>query len=329
MGGNVSLTSSHQPPFIDWDLVTIQSVLDVKDDTPMPKNAGLQSAFGRSILILTPQRALKFTATTRERHYIWLTALSFLSHSTMGMDDLATIPPVPQQEYKPPPSRDSIARRTPVRDSIRLAKSKARPTVGGHSYTSPVGPHENQTQGAPGIEDEIMSDAAEPPHVPRVSAHGRKRSSTGPRPPLPSATNSFPSNIAAASTHSLRPIASRDVYPPLSRGQLGISSGPGTTSRQSGTYHPTSSSGTVRNNFFETVGTVRMEAFVDRKGELGKAKEVKEKRSYRTRQGRKKDMSYWGMSPPGGSGPKADTDVPAKQEWGEARWLGEDPFQGF
>jgi hypothetical protein len=32
--------------------------------------------------VLTPQRALKFTALTIERHYVWLTALSFLSHSS-------------------------------------------------------------------------------------------------------------------------------------------------------------------------------------------------------------------------------------------------------
>ncbi|KAI4123221.1 MAG: hypothetical protein LQ347_006243, partial [Umbilicaria vellea] len=49
--------------------LAIQSVLDVKDDSPLPKNASPQSMFARSILILTPQRALKFTATSHERHY--------------------------------------------------------------------------------------------------------------------------------------------------------------------------------------------------------------------------------------------------------------------
>ncbi|KFY08583.1 hypothetical protein V492_06101, partial [Pseudogymnoascus sp. VKM F-4246] len=57
--------------------LTIQSVLDVKDDNAAPK--GVNNIFNRSILILTPARALKFTATSRERHYIWLTALSFLA----------------------------------------------------------------------------------------------------------------------------------------------------------------------------------------------------------------------------------------------------------
>ncbi|RDA91315.1 hypothetical protein CP533_1576 [Ophiocordyceps camponoti-saundersi (nom. inval.)] len=54
-------------------LVMIQSVLDVKDDNPAPKV--MPSVFNRSILILTPQRALKFTATSADRHYLWLTAL--------------------------------------------------------------------------------------------------------------------------------------------------------------------------------------------------------------------------------------------------------------
>lgn len=66
------------PPFVySQCTVTIQSVLDVKDDNPAPK--GMTPVFNRSILILTPQRALKFTASSSERHYVWLTALSFLS----------------------------------------------------------------------------------------------------------------------------------------------------------------------------------------------------------------------------------------------------------
>lgn len=64
-------------------LVTIQSVLDVRDDNLAPKGTG--ALFNRSILILTPARALKFTALSAERHYMWLTALSFLAHSSPEM----------------------------------------------------------------------------------------------------------------------------------------------------------------------------------------------------------------------------------------------------
>src|SRR6266511_3800393 len=106
VGGNVSVHSA-----LNWQVimvltqqtVTIQSVLDVKDDNPLPKGATPTPRFNRSILILTPQRALKFTAMTQERHYVWLTALSFLSHSSLGANDLTALPPVPQQEYELPP----------------------------------------------------------------------------------------------------------------------------------------------------------------------------------------------------------------------------------
>src|SRR5690348_14717598 len=101
--------------------VTIQSVLDVKDNNPAPKGAG--ELFDRSILILTPERSLKFTATSSERHYLWLTALSFLAHSSQTMADLPAlaVPPLPKV------SQDESAapkRRGGIRDSIRLAKTK-------------------------------------------------------------------------------------------------------------------------------------------------------------------------------------------------------------
>ena len=82
--------------------MTIQSVLDVKDDNPSPK--GMQPLFNRSILILTPQRALKFTAVSAERHYIWLTALSFLAHSTQAVPEIVAVPPpksIPDFELPP------------------------------------------------------------------------------------------------------------------------------------------------------------------------------------------------------------------------------------
>lgn len=125
--------------------VVIQSVLDVKDDNSPPK--GQFAVFNRSILILTPQRALKFTATNADRHYLWLTALSFLAHSQQDIPDIPTpittittitggsnknsnvhrhqipdfIPPPP-----PPTTLQSGGGRARprIRDSIRLAKSQ-------------------------------------------------------------------------------------------------------------------------------------------------------------------------------------------------------------
>ncbi|KAJ4396174.1 hypothetical protein N0V93_000393 [Gnomoniopsis smithogilvyi] len=113
--------------------LAIQSVLDVKDDNPPPK--GQLAVFNRSILILTPQRALKFTAINADRHYLWLTALSFLAHSQQEVPEIpATIaapkaqPQSQQQQqqeapdFQPLPPKQSRTRPR-IRDSIRLAKS--------------------------------------------------------------------------------------------------------------------------------------------------------------------------------------------------------------
>ena len=316
--------------------VTIQSVLDVKDDTPLPKNAGSQSAFDRSILILTPERALKFTATSRDRHYIWLTALSFLSHSTQGMIELASAPPLPEQEYQAPPSQrpPSGFRRTPIRDSIRVAKDKPRPSIGGHSYSSPKGDIaqeaiQGSTNGFQGTgtgwgdSERLSQEAAEPPQVPRIAAHARKRSNTGPRPVPLSAFHSYPGNsISLGSSFSLSQApTSRDKYDryaPRSRTGLGIE-----TSYEMTPYieNYTPSPPVVPENFYDRVGTMRMEAFVEknvkRYAEPNKGKG--EAKSYRTRQGRKKDISsYWGVAESGGS-----YGAPS------LRLRKDDPFTGF
>ena len=317
----------------------IQSVLDVKDDTPLPKNASSKSAFDRSILILTPQRALKFTAVSRERHYIWLTALSFLS--TQGMEDLASAPPLPQQEYEPPPSQEgnTTFRRAPVRDSIRIAKARSRPSLGAHSFSSPIGEVEKQimqnTTMAWADKDVDSGDAAEPPQVPRTATHARKRSSTGPRPIPLSSLHSYPANgNGTVSSFSLQGPTSRDKYDkfmPRSRGASasGPNAADNTTTRCTSNPNRDSYIGpspVVPDNFFDPAGTMRMEAFVVGRNEneafertqTEPVQAKKEARSYRTRQGRKKDLSYWGV---------AESAVPSGAE--RARMREEDPFTGF
>ena len=291
-----------------------------------------ESAFDRSILILTPERALKFTATSRDRHYIWLTALSFLSHSTQGMIEITCPPPMPQQEYQIPLSRvpTSGFRRTPIRDSIRVAKDKSRPSFGTHSYSSP--PSESTHETVPGStigwgdSERLSEDAAEPPQVPRIAAHARKRSSTGPRPVPLSAFHSYPGNSISfgssfnsqASTR-LAP-TSRDKYDryvPRSRGRSGT--------ERSYDMSPYIESYTppppiVPDNFYDLAGTMRMEAFVERNGNrlADPIKAKKEAKSYRTKQGRKKDMSYWGVEDGRGS-----------SERPSVRSRGDDLFSGF
>ena len=293
----------------------------------MPKNAGVHSNFGRSILILTPQRALKVTAPSRERHHVWLTALSFLSHSTLAMDDLAAVPPIPLAEHQLPSSQNTHGGRRSPRDSIRVAKSKERPNMQARNYTAPIGASANKVELESCVynkTNDSVSDAAEPPQIPRVSAHTRKRSNTGPRPSLQSAFHSFPTHIGLSSSHGVKNATTRDIVMSVSRGFHGSSNDVSSTRHQSETAIAPPEP--IRNDFFDAVGTVRMEAFVDStkfgKAETGRG-DTLPRSSYRTRQGRKKDMSYWGIagesSNYGASGPLEN----------KPAWKVEDPFRGF
>ncbi|KZF21422.1 hypothetical protein L228DRAFT_249236 [Xylona heveae TC161] len=242
--------------------LVIQSVLDVKDDSPAPKDAGTDHLFNRSILILTPARALKFTAVSKERHYVWLTALSFLSHASQTGNEIARIPPppIPKQEI-PVPQKPPAAtlRRNPIRDSIRIAKSKARPALPAAArnrapHPMPIQESEAETTTAV---NEPSLDAASPPAVPRVSKHGRKRSTTGPRlPPPPSAPfRSFSYNPSITSAQSIRTTTSSSE---VQRAPSFATSGPSLYGEK------VSEGGDVAGrNFFEAIGTVRMEAFVE------------------------------------------------------------------
>ncbi|KAL8967641.1 MAG: hypothetical protein Q9183_002819 [Haloplaca sp. 2 TL-2023] len=305
--------------------VTIQSVVDVRDNTPLPKGSGLGDVPGRSILILTPQRALKFTASSRERHSVWMTALSFLSHSSLGLDELATIPPVPQAEYQQLyPQISSGARRSP-RDSLKLAKAGERPALQARNITAPTANVRRDVVAKEKEHDEVhesVSDAAEPPLIPRVSSHNRKRSNTGPRPSLQSAFNSFPAHRGSfSSAPNVKPPAPRDISASVTRGFQGLSSRPSSMTRHMSETAPTQPEA-VRNDFFDAVGTVRMEAFVD-KTESNVAAASKPAGSYRTRQGRKKDLSYWGIMN------QASSEDVAAPQVGKPTWRSEDPFQGF
>lgn len=171
--------------------MTIKSVLDVNDENPMPKNSLTGPQFNRSILILTPQRALKFTATSQERHYIWLTALSFLSHSPLSIGDLPALPPLPGLDElnmaNQTPSLLGPGSRRRIRDSIRIAKGPSRQTMTERSFTtegSVLGSdrdYMNDTRPATQDTYSTSNDAALPPIIKRY--HSRQRSNTAPKPP--------------------------------------------------------------------------------------------------------------------------------------------------
>lgn len=170
-------------PLLIFFTVTIQSVLDVKDDNPPPK--GMQAVFNRSILILTPQRALKFTAVNADRHYLWLTALSFLAHSQQDVPEMPIPTPVPTQRAPDleipavPPSKFSRNRKPRIRDSIRLAKSQ-NPVLNHPPVQRPLGGLANtmssQSVLGQGASERTMSPVQSIPDVPMSIASGYQRS---------------------------------------------------------------------------------------------------------------------------------------------------------
>ncbi|KAI1760433.1 hypothetical protein GGR53DRAFT_81075 [Hypoxylon sp. FL1150] len=300
--------------------LVIQSVLDVKDDNPPPK--GTAQIFNRSILILTPQRALKFTATTAERHYLWLTSLSFLAHSQQDVPEILptttappklSVAPVPDFEIGPPPPTKT--KRGGIRDSIRLTKGKNPSLMARHDHAG----NTNQLEEAlssiqeafppmPAHQRELSREAAEPPFIPRfhershervheranqVVLHGRKRSNTGGRVPPPlsfrgfsgpashgGGSSSYHASTNSTAGNSVGTAGSSDIYAHsqsqassnvMTASSWGIIGGGGGGSSVGG---PGSSvmGGSVRTseassrppggNFFEAIGTVRMEAFI-------------------------------------------------------------------
>ncbi|CAG7931900.1 unnamed protein product [Penicillium olsonii] len=275
---------------------TIQSVLDVKDDNPLPKGTS-PPPFNRSILVLTPQRALKFTALSIERHYVWLTALSFLSHSAMGLHDLAALPPIPTEEHT---QSNSTLRRNPIRDSIRVAKGRPRP-MPGKRFAS-AGP-----PSVPELPKESLDLAADAPHVPRF-AHNRKRSNTAPRPAL-HALRSFSSQGTIPSSHS--GTVSPELHFPAMAPIPGMS-------RQSSVRRTSEASGapSVGSNMFD-MGTMRMEAFIDHHAE-----QMNRPRPAPRHRHTRKTSSQW-------SERRYEFDTPSVVDSEISYRPGSDPFRGF
>lgn len=242
--------------------MAIQSVLDVQDDTPLPKGPELSSAFDRSILILTPARALKFTCVTQERHLLWMTALSFLAQSGRLPAQLpAKVPPMPAHPPPavPPPepaaskrSRSPSFGRARIRDSVRLTSARRPDLQKSNSQPAAVVPS------AFASEVSVPDTGADFPAVPRLyvttSRHQRKRSNTSPRLPPPlGGLRSFSSSAIPSSATSLHPATTKNSSFRTDLRSSSSKSG----SRKDSITSPD------RPNFFEAVGTVRMDAFVD------------------------------------------------------------------
>lgn len=188
----------------------IQSVVDVKDNTPTPKGAKAGEVCGRSIIVLTPERAIKLTATTEERHYLWLSALTFLSkqnssHDSINLDIPMMKRPVNDQREKKSSSSEQSRNATIAAAAVRSSQNPVVATQTKFPFpfdnrtfsltTSTVASPSRPFTYTPAPSDKPDDDAdwidcALPPAVPR----------------LPSAASSLhkkPSNI------SLRPASTR------------------------------------------------------------------------------------------------------------------------
>lgn len=350
----------------------IQSVLDVKDDNPVPK--GTQTIFNRSILILTPQRALKFTASSSERHYLWLTALSFLAHSPQALPENLSAPqpqvvkqahqqhpPQPVPEFEAPQPK---TRRPGIRDSIRLAKNKTSGSSRGGPPSVPSIPslpslpsnppsrmgdvssfrHPPST-GTASISHnrEASHDTAEPPMIQRYTergaqpfAHGRKRSNTGGQnAPPPLSFRGFSGPLSGPLDHG----HSTSTNTPASSDMFQSQASSNTTW---GGSQRTSEASTRTGNFFDAIGTMRMEAFISplassqvvmtpeqeqfRRSVRRRSKEFRRRHS-RSRSRNRDNTSYYGR---GFTGRRPYEDFyGGSRTAGEEDYFRDDPFKGF
>ncbi|KAF3197570.1 hypothetical protein TWF192_005013 [Orbilia oligospora] len=279
----------------------IQSVLDVKDESPPPKGVTL---FNRSILILTPARALKFTAGTQERHYIWLMALSFLAHSSQTPANGLTLPPALPFEYEQLANRSETESKGKEKATAPSFVSggesefyDARPTfqnpfsargsfTTSHSYAHSNGysnGYSNTYSNSNGtIEDiygvpnrrnsrygSIVSDDSVADY-PTVRRHARKRSNTAyPRMPPP---RNFTSPTFSGFSGNHRPSDSINsdfnCNIPMYHGNQGNDRNSMISYQQS----IRDGAGSAAGNFFDAIpnnGTMRMEAFISATPKIG------------------------------------------------------------
>ncbi|KAI0908615.1 hypothetical protein F4823DRAFT_563710 [Ustulina deusta] len=350
--------------------LTIQSVLDVKDDNPIPK--GETQIFNRSILILTPQRALKFTAVSSERHYLWIMALSFLAHSQQAVPEITPSLAPPKAAPAPDPELSNPkTKRGGIRDSIRLTKGKNPTFMARHDQkpqtslqeepepvpTFPANIDSAMFASIPTHQREPSGDAAEPPLIPRfhgrpqgrvherasqVVLHGRKRSNTGGHVPPPVSFRGFSptgSSMHASSNStagaSIDTAGSSDVYGPSQ-----VSSNVTWAMSTAGSQRTSEASSRPTGNFFEAIGTVRMEAFISPLSFAGfddhpdEAEEMryrarrqsKERRRRRSRSRHRDSYVSRGTRDTRGTGSYY---TGGSRAGGEEDFFREDPFRGF
>ncbi|KAH8656763.1 hypothetical protein BGZ61DRAFT_568618 [Ilyonectria robusta] len=224
--------------------------------------------------------------TSAARHYIWLTALSFLAHPSQAVSKIISDPPLREQpallpEFKLPRTR---LKRPGIRDSICLAKGRTHvpkaATPSAPSIPSALSSQMGDVIPFPMVDSlgDISSnhsrdgsaDAIEPPFISRFHERNNqpmacspKRSNTGGHIPPPLSFRGFSGparGVHHASTNStagasIGTTGSSDIY-------QSQASSTGTCPMSQAISQRTSEVSSRPSNFFDAIGTVRMEAFI-------------------------------------------------------------------
>lgn len=275
--------------------LVIKSILDVKDDNVMPKGESHFTVFDRSIIVLTQKRALKFTATSKERHYLWLMALSFLANPSQGPPK---VPRVPGRSIKGSLDEDNTPQR---RQATVIEQSKTKVQDQGHRFPTPT-VREGQKKSrrasftaralpslravsdtGPKIEEPVMrpleaqttADSNLKTLLPSRGRHLRKRSNTGPTRMPSSLTDGLKSLTSGIRPSMTSPVISSRKSsfgathtPTLQSPFSPIINGPYNDPTKHGELNPSFSmfsldSPQASKTFGQGCGTVRMQAFVD------------------------------------------------------------------
>lgn len=120
--------------------VAIEAVQVLTDDNPMPP--GLHR---KSLVIITPGRSVKFTATTGQRHETWFNSLSYLLHRAGADAETGNIHTEDLQDFNPSYNRRST--RT-VASRISLASFRSNPSQRSLDTHAPSGA---STRGKPPV----------------------------------------------------------------------------------------------------------------------------------------------------------------------------------
>ncbi|KAL5429013.1 hypothetical protein PMIN05_010867 [Paraphaeosphaeria minitans] len=136
--------------------------------------------------------------------------------------------------------------------------------------------------------EQALEESADPPTIPRGPLHSRKRSSTGPLAPRP--------------TQTFRSFSHQPVPSVYSSGSSDMYSSRQPPSVPSSVYNPnsviastrTSEASTSTRPFFDTMGTMRMEAFID--DSLGKDPSQRVLQSSSRPKHRRRRGSQWSVN---------------------------------